>query len=39
MADGKLNLPEHVVEGIDGFPEALLTLFTGGHMGKLIVRP
>ena len=39
MAEGKLKLPEHVIEGIDAFPEALITLFTGGHVGKLLVKP
>ena len=36
---GKLRLPEHVVSGIDGFPQALITLFNGGHTGKLLVKP
>ncbi len=36
---GKLRLPEHVVDGIDGFPQALITLFNGGHTGKLLVKP
>ena len=39
MAQGKLRLPEHVVDGIDGFPQALITLFNGGHTGKLLVKP
>ena len=39
MRAGKLALPEHVVEGIDRFPEALLMLFSGGHLGNLVVRP
>jgi NADPH-dependent curcumin reductase CurA len=39
MRDGKLNLPEHVVSGIDRFPEALLMLFDGSHLGNLVVRP
>lgn len=39
MQDGKLDLPEHVVEGIDHFAEALLLLFAGGHTGNLLVRP
>lgn len=38
MDDG-LQLPEHIEEGIDAFPEALHKLFVGGHMGKLIVVP
>ena len=36
---GKLKLPEHLVEGIDNFAEALLLLFAGGHTGNLLVRP
>ncbi len=39
MQAGKLILPEHVVSGIDRFPEALLMLFDGGHLGNLVVRP
>jgi NADPH-dependent curcumin reductase CurA len=39
MQAGKLTLPEHVVSGIDLFPEALLMLFDGGHLGNLVVRP
>ncbi len=36
---GKLTLPEHIVEGIDRFPEAMLVLFNGGSTGNLVVRP
>ncbi len=39
MRDGKITLPEHVVEGIDHFAEALLLLFAGGHTGNMLVRP
>lgn len=39
MLAGKLSLQEHVVEGIDRFPEALFMLFSGGHLGNLVVRP
>ncbi|MBY0393470.1 MAG: NADP-dependent oxidoreductase [Novosphingobium sp.] len=39
MQEGKLDLPEHMVEGIDHFAEALLLLFAGGHTGNLLVRP
>ncbi len=39
MRAGKLLLPEHVVEGIDRFPEALFMLFNGGHHGNLVVKP
>lgn len=39
LTEGKMNLPEHVITGIDNFPEALITLFTGGHTGKMLVKP
>jgi NADPH-dependent curcumin reductase CurA len=39
MQEGKVDLPEHVVRGIDHFAEALLLLFAGGHTGNLLVRP
>ena len=36
---GKLKLPEQIEEGIEQFPKALTMLFSGGHMGKLMVAP
>ena len=39
IKEGKINLPEHVIEGVDNFPSAIVTLMTGGHMGKLLVAP
>ena len=39
LADGRIGLREHVVDGIERFPEELLMLFNGGHTGKLLVRP
>ncbi len=39
MREGKITLPEHVIEGIDHFAEALFVLFAGGHTGNLLVRP
>lgn len=39
VASGQLKMPEHVEEGIDSFPTALQKLFTGGHMGKMLVQP
>ena len=39
MNSGEVKLPEHVVDGIEQFPDALVTLLTGGHMGKLLVSP
>ncbi len=38
IRSGDLQLEEHVVEGIDNFPEALMMLFSGGHRGNLVVR-
>lgn len=35
----RLSLPEHVVEPLDRFPEALLMLLDGKHTGNLVVRP
>ncbi len=37
--DGRVVLPEHIVEGVENFPGALITLLTGGHTGKLFVKP
>jgi NADPH-dependent curcumin reductase CurA len=39
MAADELSLVEHVVEGIEQFPQALAMLFNGGHKGKLLVAP
>ena len=39
LTSGQLHVREHVMEGIERFPEALLTLFSGGHTGKLMVAP
>jgi NADPH-dependent curcumin reductase CurA len=39
MQAGKLTLPEHVVSGIEHFPDALLMLFDGSHLGNLVVKP
>jgi len=39
IAAGTLKLPEHVEEGIERFPAALILLMTGGHMGKMLVKP
>ncbi|MFN7993132.1 MAG: NADP-dependent oxidoreductase [Bryobacteraceae bacterium] len=35
---GKLKAREHVVDGIETFPETLLKLFTGENHGKLVIR-
>ena len=39
LNSGELRMVEHVEHGIERFPEALAMLFTGGHMGKLLVVP
>lgn len=36
---GKLKMNEHIEPGIESFPTALQKLFTGGHMGKMLVKP
>ncbi len=38
MQAGKLISKEHVVEGIENFPETLLMLFSGGNFGKLALK-
>lgn len=39
IKEGKMTMPEHVEEGIESFPGAIVKLMTGGHMGKLLVQP
>jgi NADPH-dependent curcumin reductase CurA len=38
MAEGKLKAKEHIVEGIQNFPSALLRLFSGEKLGKLVLK-
>ena len=38
IADGKLKAKEHVVEGIENFPDALMMLFRGENFGKLVLK-
>jgi NADPH-dependent curcumin reductase CurA len=38
IADGSLRWRETVHEGIENAPEAFLGLFTGGNLGKMLVR-
>ncbi len=38
LAEGKLHYREHVVDGLENAPEALLHLFDGTNKGKLLVR-
>ncbi|MFZ5610236.1 MAG: NADP-dependent oxidoreductase [Pseudomonadota bacterium] len=39
LAAGKLKAREHIVEGLETFPERLLMLFRGENFGKLILKP
>jgi NADPH-dependent curcumin reductase CurA len=38
MAAGKLKSREHIVEGIETFPDTLLKLFKGENLGKLVLK-
>ncbi len=38
LAAGKMVSKEHVVDGIDTFPEALMKLFKGENFGKLVLK-
>jgi NADPH-dependent curcumin reductase CurA len=38
MAAGKLRSREHVVDGLETFPETLLKLFKGENLGKLVLK-
>jgi NADPH-dependent curcumin reductase len=38
VAAGKVKSREHIVQGLDKFPDALLMLFTGANNGKLILK-
>ena len=38
MAEGKLKSREHIVEGLDTFPETLMKLFKGENFGKLVLK-
>ncbi len=38
LSEGKLRSAEHVVEGLENAPDALNLLFTGGNVGKVIVK-
>jgi NADPH-dependent curcumin reductase CurA len=38
LAEGRLALREHVVDGLERAPEALITLLAGGNTGKVLVR-
>lgn len=36
--DGKLRSREHIVEGLEAFPDALLMLYNGANTGKLMLQ-
>ncbi len=38
VREGKLKSREHIVEGLEKFPDALLMLFSGENYGKLILK-
>jgi NADPH-dependent curcumin reductase CurA len=38
MAAGKLKSREHIVEGLETFPDTFLKLFKGENLGKLILK-
>jgi hypothetical protein len=38
IAEGKLQHREHIVEGLETFPETLLMLFDGRNQGKLVIK-
>jgi NADPH-dependent curcumin reductase CurA len=38
IKEGKLKTREHIVEGLETFPESLLMLFRGQNNGKLMIR-
>jgi NADPH-dependent curcumin reductase CurA len=38
LASGRLKSREQIVEGLESFPEALLRLFRGDNIGKLILK-
>jgi len=37
-AEGKITGREHVLDGLERAPEALVRLFAGDHLGKLVVK-
>ncbi|MDT8320338.1 MAG: NADP-dependent oxidoreductase [Xanthomonadales bacterium] len=39
MGEGRLHSREHIVKGLETFPETLLMLFDGRNEGKLILEP
>lgn len=37
-AEGKLQFREHVLQGIESFPQAFDMLFSGANQGKLLIK-
>lgn len=38
IADGSIQYKEHLVEGLENAPDALVDLLTGGNFGKMVVN-
>ncbi len=38
VREGRIKWKEHVVEGLDKAPEALIGLLTGSNVGKAVVK-
>ena len=38
MAEGKLKSREHIVDGLETFPDTLMKLFKGENFGKLVLK-
>ena len=38
LDEGKMQSKEHIVNGIENFPDTLLMLFTGDNFGKLLLK-
>ena len=38
IQEGKVKTREHIVDGLNTFPETLLMLFNGQNEGKLIIK-
>ena len=38
VKEGKIKYREHIIPGIDQFPDSLNKLFTGEHQGKLLIQ-
>ena len=38
LLKGQLKSKEHIVEGLESFPESLAKLFSGENFGKLVLK-